>query len=175
MQGAATWRIQCHDSRATCHIAGCCHWANLMACHPRATYHIAWCCHLVNSLSRFQSHMPHCRVRSPGEINVMIAPHCRILKIVFRHIFLFLMQFRLRFRFDERRLSYCLRYTCFCSATDVSATVPPIGVKFCTMIHLAPERCFSLFGAVSHPKIQHFGRLKKRTFRKRLVSALHVN
>ena len=23
LQGAATWRIQCHDSRATCHIAGC--------------------------------------------------------------------------------------------------------------------------------------------------------
>jgi len=42
MQGASTWRIQCHDSRATCHIAGC--------------------CHLVNSLSRFQSHMPHGRV-----------------------------------------------------------------------------------------------------------------
>ena len=37
-------------------------WANSMACHPRATYHIAGCCHLVNSLSRFQSHMPHCRV-----------------------------------------------------------------------------------------------------------------
>jgi len=23
LQGAATWRIQCHDSSATCHIAGC--------------------------------------------------------------------------------------------------------------------------------------------------------
>ena len=34
LQGAATWRIQCHDSRATWHIAGCCHWANSMACHP---------------------------------------------------------------------------------------------------------------------------------------------
>jgi len=22
LQGAATWRIQCHDPRATCHIAG---------------------------------------------------------------------------------------------------------------------------------------------------------
>ena len=40
LQGATTWQIQCHDSRAT--------------------YHIAGCCHLVNSLSRFQSHMPHC-------------------------------------------------------------------------------------------------------------------
>ena len=45
-----------------------------------------------------QSHMLHCRVQSPGEINVsnfnvMIVLHCRIiipsaiLKIVFRHIF----------------------------------------------------------------------------------------
>jgi len=76
--GAATWRIQCHDCRATCHIAGCCHWANSMACHPRPTYHIAGCCHFVNSLSRFHSHMPHCRVQSPGEINVMIVPHCRV-------------------------------------------------------------------------------------------------
>jgi len=23
LQGAASWRIHCHDSRATCHIAGC--------------------------------------------------------------------------------------------------------------------------------------------------------
>jgi len=51
LQSAATWRIQCYDPRAMCHIAGCCHRANLTACHPRATYHIAVCCHLVNSLS----------------------------------------------------------------------------------------------------------------------------
>jgi len=33
LQGAATWRIQYHDSRATCHIAfaGCCYLANLSA------------------------------------------------------------------------------------------------------------------------------------------------
>ena len=78
LQGAVTWRIQCHDSRATCHIAGCCHHANSVACHLRAMYHIARCCQLVNSLSQFQSHMPHCRVQSPGEINVMIMPHCRV-------------------------------------------------------------------------------------------------
>jgi len=75
LQGAATWRIQCRDSRATCHIMGC--------------------CHLVNSLSQFQSHVPHCRVHSPGEINVMSATLqgvrilSAILKIVFRHIFVF--------------------------------------------------------------------------------------
>jgi len=62
LHGAATGRIHCHDSRATCHIAGCCHLANSMTCHPRATCHVAGCCHLVNSLSWFQSHMPHCRV-----------------------------------------------------------------------------------------------------------------
>ena len=62
LQGAATWRTQCHDPRATGHIAGCCHRSTSMACHPRATYHIAGCCHLMNSLSWFQSHMPHCRV-----------------------------------------------------------------------------------------------------------------
>jgi len=78
LQGAATWQIQCHDSRSTCHIAGCCHRANSTACQLRATYHIAGCCHLVNSLSQFQSHMPHCRVQSPGEINVIIVQHCRV-------------------------------------------------------------------------------------------------
>ena len=63
LQGAATWRIQCHDSKATCHIAGC--------------------CHLLNLLSRFQSHMPHRRVQSPGEINVMVVAGC---KSSIRHI-----------------------------------------------------------------------------------------
>ena len=58
LQGAATWQIQCHDSWATCHITGC--------------------CHLVNSLSRFQSQMPNCRVQSPDEINVVVMPHCSV-------------------------------------------------------------------------------------------------
>ena len=80
--------MACHP-RATCHITGCCHLANSMSW---ATCHIAGCCHLVNSLSWFQSHMPHCRVQSPGEINVVIVPHC-ILKIVFRHILFFLFSF----------------------------------------------------------------------------------
>ena len=50
LQGAATWRIQCHDPRATCYNAGCCHRSNSVACHPRATYHIAGCFHLVKSM-----------------------------------------------------------------------------------------------------------------------------
>jgi len=78
LQCAATWQIQCHDPRAMCDIAGCCHRAN--------------------SLSWFQSHMPHCRVQSPGEINIMIAPHCttnqsnsiRYIKNRFSAIFCFL-------------------------------------------------------------------------------------
>jgi len=70
------------SGRAMCHITGCCNQANSTACHPRATYHIAGCCHLMNSLSWFQCHMPHCRVQSPGEINVMIVPHCRVWLII---------------------------------------------------------------------------------------------
>ena len=31
LQGAATRRIQCHDFRAVCHIAGCCQRANSVA------------------------------------------------------------------------------------------------------------------------------------------------
>ena len=93
LQGAATWQIQCHDPRAMCHIAGCCHRANSTACYPRATYHIAGCCNLVNSLSWFQS---HCRVQvtwrnqcpDRATLQGVIIPFA-ILKIVFRHIFSF--------------------------------------------------------------------------------------
>ena len=65
LQGAATWRIQCRDSRATCRIMGC--------------------CHLVNSLSQFQSHIPHCRLQSPATLQGVIIPST-IFKIVFRQI-----------------------------------------------------------------------------------------
>jgi len=37
LQGAATWWIHCHDSRATCHIAGCSHLAKAMS----------WSCHIA--------------------------------------------------------------------------------------------------------------------------------
>jgi len=36
LQGAATWWIHCHNSRATCHIAGCSHLAKSMS----------WSCHI---------------------------------------------------------------------------------------------------------------------------------
>ena len=72
-----------------------------------------------NSMSS-QSHVSHCRVLPLGEFTVMFPePHATlqgvripsaILKIVFRHIFLFFLKCSLGF--DERRLSYRLRYTC---------------------------------------------------------------
>ena len=37
LQVAATWWIHCHDSRATCHIAGCSHLAKSMS----------WSCHIA--------------------------------------------------------------------------------------------------------------------------------
>ena len=51
------------------------------------------------------------------------------------------------------------------SVTDISetVTVTPIGVKFCTMVHIGPGHIFSPFGG-DNPKgslkIQNFGRLK---------------
>jgi len=91
-------------------------WANSMACHPRATCHIAGCCHLANSMSWSQSYVSYCRVLPLSEFTVMIPePHATlqgavtwrnqchdratlqgiiissaVLKIVFRHILLFL-------------------------------------------------------------------------------------
>ena len=114
LQGAATWGIQWHvipEPRVTLQGRPTATW--WIYCHdPRATCHIAGCCHLVNSLSWFQSHMPHCRVLPLGEFTVVIPVpratlqgavtfrnqcHDRatlqgvripsaILKIVFRHI-----------------------------------------------------------------------------------------
>jgi len=68
-----------------------------------------------------QSHVSRCRVLPLGEFTVTIPePHATlqdvripsaILKIVFRHILLFL--FLCSLGFNERRLSYRLRYTCY--------------------------------------------------------------
>jgi len=53
LQGAATWWIHCHDSRATCHIAGCSHLAKSMS----RSCHIAGCknsiCHIENRSSPY--------------------------------------------------------------------------------------------------------------------------
>ena len=85
-----------------------------------------------------QSHLPHCRVLPLGDFTVTIPePHATlhgavtwrnqfhdrttlqgviitsaILKIVFRHI-LFFGVFKCSLGFDERRLSYRIRYTCW--------------------------------------------------------------
>jgi len=90
-------------------------WARSTACHPRAICHTAGCCHRANSMTSFQSHVSHCRVLPLGEFTVTIPePHATlqgavtwwnqchdhatlqgviipsaILKIVFRHISLF--------------------------------------------------------------------------------------
>jgi len=71
------------------------------------------------SVMSSQSHVSHCRVLPLGEFTVTIPePHVTlqsvripsaILKIVFRHILFFL---KCSLGFDERRLSYRLRYTC---------------------------------------------------------------
>ena len=65
LQGAATWWIHCHDSRAICHIAGCSH----------LTKSMSWSCHIAgckNSIRHIENRF------SPYFI-----------------YFLFLMQFRL--------------------------------------------------------------------------------
>ena len=103
LQGAATWRIQCHDPRATCHIPGCCHRANSTACHPTATSH----CRVLPlgeftliSLSLFQSHIAVCN-NSIRHIEYRVSPY-----------FILFLFFKMQLGFDERRLSYRLRYTC---------------------------------------------------------------
>jgi len=68
LQGAATWWIHTHDSRATCHIVGCSHLAKSMS----------WSCHIAGCNNSIR----HTEILSAK------------LKIVFRHI-LFFMQFRL--------------------------------------------------------------------------------
>ena len=100
LQGAATWWIHCHDSRATCHIGGCCHviseprvtlqgrptatwWIH---CHgPRATCHIAGCSHLAKSMS-WPCHTAGCN-NSICHIENCFSPY-----FIF---FVFLMQFGL--------------------------------------------------------------------------------
>jgi len=49
LQGAATWWIHCHDTRARCHVAGCSHLAKSMS----------WSCHIAgckNSIRHIKNH-----------------------------------------------------------------------------------------------------------------------
>jgi len=80
----------------------------------------------LNGMSS-QSHVSHCRVLPLDKFTVTIPePYATlqdvripytILKIVFRRI-LFYFCFQCSLGFDERRLSYCIRYTCFCIANN---------------------------------------------------------
>ena len=49
---------------------------------------------------------------------------------------------------------------CFflCPVTDISATVTPIGLKFCMMVHIGPGQTFSLLGGYTYPKSKIVGR-----------------
>jgi len=49
LQGAATWWIHCHDSRATCNIAGC----------SRLTKSMSWSCHIAGC-KNFIRHIENC-------------------------------------------------------------------------------------------------------------------
>ena len=48
--------------------------------------------------------------------------------------------------------------------TDISATVAPIGMTFCMMVHISPGQKVSPVGQYPqrNPKIQHFGPPKTR-------------
>jgi len=79
LRGAATWRIQCHDHRAMCHIVGAAtgriQWHVIpepritlqgaatwwiYSHDPRATCHIAGCSHLAKSMS-WSCHIAGCK------------------------------------------------------------------------------------------------------------------
>jgi len=88
LQGAGTWWIHCHDSRATCHIAGCSH----------LTKSVSWSCHIAgckNSIwhikNRFSPYFLQCSLG-----------------------------------FDERLLSYRLRYTCLRYSEQVGICVSSV-------------------------------------------------
>ena len=40
IQSYSSYVAKCYDSRATCHIAECCHLANSLTCHSTTTCHI---------------------------------------------------------------------------------------------------------------------------------------
>jgi len=145
---AGVWAnsMVCHP-RATYHIAGCCHLANSMSWFQSYVSHCSVLPPGEFSGMSSQSHVLHCRVLPLGEFTVTILePHATlqgavtwrnqghdraklqgvripsvILKIVFHHILLYFFCFLCSLGFDERRLSYRLRYTC--STSNNSKTV----------------------------------------------------
>ena len=145
LQGAATGRIHCHDSRATCHIARCCHLANSVTCHPRSS-HVSRCRVGLLPLGEFTVTVmipePHATLQGA----VTCRNHCHdrvilqgvripstIVKIVFRHILFFVFLIG----FDERRLSYRLQYTC-------------LAVQWDSVLYCKPEHHSVLWCNLSH-------------------------
>jgi len=101
LQGAAAGRIQQHvipEPRIT--LQGAATWWTHCR-DPRATCHIAGCSHLAKLMS-WTCHIAGCN-NSIRHIENRFSPY----------FFCFLCSFS----FDERRLSYRLRYTCFWSDT----------------------------------------------------------
>ena len=79
----------------------------------------------------------------------------------------------------SRKVSCDLRYygtvrgsLFLCSVTHISATVAPIGVKFCVMVHMCPRCVFSLFGGCI-PKQPEWGQ-KKQIFGNFGLSESHL-
>ena len=64
----------------------------------------------------------------------------------------------------------------FCPGTDISATVPPIGVNFCMMVQLCPRPVFSPFGGdifrtTGHKRFSdHFRLLRHRFWENRVFA-----
>jgi len=53
LQGVATWWIHCHDSRATCHIAGCSHLAKSVLWSCYITLYKNFICYVENRFLRY--------------------------------------------------------------------------------------------------------------------------
>jgi len=75
-------------------------WSNFMSCHPRATCHIAGCSHLAKSIW-WSCHVAGCN-NSIRHIENCFSPYFFV--------------FKYSLVFDERQLTYRLRYTCFVEA-----------------------------------------------------------
>ena len=100
---ATNWRIQCHDPRAMCHIAVYWHWRiqRHVIPEPRITLQGAatWWIHCHDS--RATCHVAGC--------NNFI----RHIENRFSPYFILFLFFKCSLGFDERRLSYRLRYSCY--------------------------------------------------------------
>jgi len=105
LQCAANGRIHCHDSRATCHITGC--------------------CHMANSMTSFQSHVSRCRIGllPLGEFTVTIAePHATLQGAVNWRNQYHIAGCKNSIRHIENRFSPYFIYFCFLNAVWASTS-----------------------------------------------------